>query len=300
MKADTRTRDVVLLLVAALAFATSGPLGKASTEIHPFAVASARTGIAAILLFVWAPRATLSSLRALDRARRLRVLLAGALLGAHFALFLAGIANTSLASAVALISLEPLAVVLVAFLAFGLRPTGRECVGLGVATFGAIVVATGAGVGEHRVAGDLMVLGAVLLFGAYVGSARGLRDALPGLPYVASVYGTASVLLLPLALLLSPRTAPPSSAVLATVAMGLVPTLVGHTLVQLAARRAAPSLVALVCPGETLGSLAIGALVWGTRPTAREGIGAVFVLLGATLAITGAPRSAPEVTPAEP
>jgi drug/metabolite transporter (DMT)-like permease len=64
-----------------------------------------------------------------------------------------------------------------------------------------------------------------------------------------------------------------------------VPTLVGHTLVQRASRTASPSLVALVSPGETLGSLAIGAVALRAWPTPVEAAGAALILGGATMAI---------------
>jgi drug/metabolite transporter (DMT)-like permease len=247
-----------------------------------------RTGIAALLLAFASRRRFASSLRGLSPRRRAVFLFAGSLLAAHFALFLGGLARTSLAAAVALVSLEPIAVVMAAFVAFRLVPTRREIVGLLVAMAGAVIVASGSGAGEHHIEGDLMVLGCVVLFGAYVAAARGLRDAMPAMPYAASVYGVASILLLPFAAL-----SPPSEAAAqdprawwAVVTMALVPTLVGHTLVQTAARRAPPVLVALVSPGETIGSLAIGAFVMGKPPTLREGVGALLVLSGATLAVT--------------
>ncbi|MBX3189442.1 MAG: DMT family transporter [Labilithrix sp.] len=282
-------RDVAIVVVASLAFATSGPLGKVASEIPAVTVASARTGIAAVVLAAAAPALVASSLRALGRRERRAVFFAGALLAAHFALFLGGLAATSLAAAVSLVSLEPIAVVVASFVAHGLRPTRREMLGLLVATAGAVTVASGAGAGEHRLAGDLMVLAAVALFGAYVASARGLRDALPPLPYAAAVYGTASLLLLPLAIVLAARAgAPATKPALAVLGLALVPTLVGHSLVQLVARRAPPVLVALVCPGETIGSLAIGAALMSAAPTAREAVGCAIVLAGATLAVTGA------------
>jgi drug/metabolite transporter (DMT)-like permease len=280
--------DLAVVIVASLAFATSGPLGKIAGSIPAAAVASVRTGLAAIVLALVAPGVLVRSLLALSRRQRLGVLLAGTLLGAHFALFLGGLATTSLAAAVALVSLEPLAVVLAAFVAFRLRPTRRELAGLFVATAGAAIVASSAGVGEHRLAGDLLVLGAVALFGAYVAAARGLRDAMPATPYAAAVYGTASLVLLPAALpMILAAPAPTTKATLAVVGLALVPTLIGHTLVQRAARHAPPVLVALVCPGETIGGIALGAVAIGALPTVREAIGAVVVVAGATLAITG-------------
>lgn len=277
--------DVVLVVVAAFAFATSGPLGKVASSIPAATIAALRTGIAAVVLFVFAPRAITASLVALRPKYRLLVALGGAILGVHFALFLGGLARTSLAAAVALVSLEPLSVVLVAFFAFGIRPTRRELFGLVVATGGALVVASGAGSGEHRLEGDLMVLGAVVLYGAYVAAARGARDALPGRAYITAVYAGATLTLLPFALSFGwGESATTSRSLGAVVALAFVPTLVGHSLVQLAARRVPPAIVALVSPGETIGALFIGAWM-GAPPSSKEAVGAVVVLVGATIAI---------------
>lgn len=283
-----RGSTIALIVIASIAFATSGPLGKIAATVPAIAVAAMRTGLAAIVLALIDVRGFIAALRGLDRKQRIGVLVAGALLGGHLALFLAGLASTSLAAAVSLVSLEPLAVVLAAFIAFRLRPTRLELAGLLVATAGAFVVASGAGAGEHRLSGDLIVLVAVALFGAYVASARGLRDALPATPYAAAVYGTSALVLLPVAIPLMIAAEKPSfEASSAILGLALIPTLVGHTIVQRAAREAPPALVALVCPGETLGAIAIGALFMRTPPTLREGIGAAIVLAGATLAILG-------------
>ncbi len=284
--------DILLVLVASMAFATSGPLGKITAPLPPITVACTRTAIAAAVLALAQPRSLVRALVALTPKQRLGVLLAGTLLGGHFALFLGGLGSTSLAAAVALISLEPVAVVAFAFVAFRLRPTRREMFGLLVATAGAFVVASGAGAGEHRLLGDVMVLGAVALFGAYVAAARGLRDAMPPNAYAAAVYGTSSIVLAPFSLWLINQPEFCACQVLprsyiAMVALGLVPTLIGHTLVQRAARHAPPVLVALVCPGETVLSIAIGIALMHTLPSKNEAIGTVVVIAGAVLSITG-------------
>jgi drug/metabolite transporter (DMT)-like permease len=239
--------------VAALAFATSSPLAKGATGIAPVAIAAGRCAVATLAIVLLDPRATWRAVRGLQPKHRGALLLAGALLAAHFALFLAGLAATSLPAAVALVSLEPLSVVVAAWAAFGIRPTRSEGIGVLVATAGALVVAGGAGSGEHRLAGDALIVAAVLLYGAYVAAARGLRDSMPVMPYAASVYGIATLLLGPFAIHAAAATgAPPLRSLLFVVALGLVPTLVGHTLVQSAARHVSPAIVALVSPGETL------------------------------------------------
>jgi drug/metabolite transporter (DMT)-like permease len=285
-------REIALLVLAALAFSTASPLARAATGLAPIAVAAGRTAVAAVAIVLARPRAIALAWRALTRKQRVSLGGAGLLLAAHFALFLEGLSSTSFPAAVALVSLEPLAVVIVAWAAFGIRPLRGEGVGALVATLGALVVASGAGHGEHRLAGDLEVLLAVFLFGGYVAAARGLREAIPPLPYAAAVYGIASAALAPLAFFLAWRSpTPPAATWVLVLLLGLVPTLVGHTLLQSAARRLSPSLVALVSPGETVGSLAIGAIVLAAWPTAFEAVGAALVLLGAMFAIASQPPS---------
>jgi drug/metabolite transporter (DMT)-like permease len=279
------SRAGLLVVVAALAFATSAPLARSAVGISPVAVAAGRTLVAAVVIFALTPKSSARALAALSGKERAALAGVGALLAAHFALFLLGLAWTSLPAAVALVSLEPLSVVIAAWIAFGLRPTRYEGIGVVVATLGALVVASGAGRGEHTLVGDVTVLGAVALFGAYVAAARGLRDAMPALPYAGSVYAVCTLVLAPFAVPLALGAAPPWTTWGAILLLGLVPTLIGHTLVQTAARSVPPAVVAMVSPGETVGSLLIGALAMGAVPTLREGAGAVLVIVGATLAI---------------
>ncbi len=240
--------------------------------------------MAAAALLLVSPGRTWSAVRALDPRRRLALAGAGVLLAAHFAFFLGGLLSTSLAAAAALVSLEPLAVVVAAWLAFGEKPTRREQVGLALAMSGAVVVARSAGQGEHRLVGDALVLVAVVLFGAYVACARGLRASMPTTSYAACVYTVAAVALVPVAIAWGAGaiSAPPT-AWIAVLGLGLVPTLLGHTLVQRAARHVPASIVALACPGETLGAILIGAAM-GLSPTTTEWIGAALVASGAIVA----------------
>ena len=284
MKAGRRA--VGLVLGSALAIATSAPLAKAAAPLSPLAIAAGRTLLAALLLFAFAPRLVLLELSRVQGPTARGLLLAGGLLALHFAAFLGGLAATSLPAAVALVSLEPLAVVLTAWAVLGERPSRRELTGVGLATAGALVVASGAGQGEHRLAGDGLVVLAVVLYGAYVVSARRLRASLGLVPYAVAVYGGAGLALLPFATMAVVAAGPPTPLQLTlVVALAVVPTLVGHTLLQAAARAAPPALVAMISPGETVGSLLIGAALLRVWPSGREALGAALVLLGSLLTL---------------
>jgi drug/metabolite transporter (DMT)-like permease len=84
---------------------------------------------------------------------------------------------------------------------------------------------------------------------------------------------------------------PPAHAIVAIVALALIPTVLGHTAVQTAARRLSPSTVALVSPGETLGGVLIGAAFLAALPTTNEILGCLVIVLGAMIAVFGAKPS---------
>jgi drug/metabolite transporter (DMT)-like permease len=286
-RARASASELGLVALAAAAFATASPLAKLAHGV-PFApLAAGRCAIAAIGLLLVRPRDTLRAVAALSPRHRVSLVSAGLLLAAHFGFFLGGLLATSLAAAAALVSLEPLAVVVAAWLAFRERPTRREQVGLAIAVAGALVVASGAGQGQHSLKGDALVLAGVAFFGAYVALARGLRDAMPMAPYAASVYSVAAVALAPLAVALAPTAPVPAESIAVVVALGLVPTLVGHTLMQRAARVVPSSIAALACPGETVGAILLGTCI-GHAPSTAEWAGATFVVVGAAIAVTGA------------
>jgi drug/metabolite transporter (DMT)-like permease len=283
-------RSVVFVIVASAAYATSGPLARLASPAHPVVIAFGRVALAAILLAALDLRGAWAALRALEGRARLGVPFAGVVLALHFGLFTWGLTETSLPAALSLVSLEPLAVVLVAWAAHGIRPRRLEMVGVALATAGAVIVSQGAGEGEHRALGDAIVLGAVALYGVYVAAARKLRDAVPARHYPALVYASAAVALA-LALPFCPSSAAArvwpmeASSLVYIVLLALIPTMLGHSLVQVAARTISPSVVAMVSPGETLGGLALAAIAMHLAPTTIELVGAMVILSGVAVAI---------------
>jgi len=276
---------------AGAAFATSGPLARYARPLHPLGIALGRVLLAALVLAALDGRRLLGEARQLSGRQRRGVFLAGAILAAHFALFVWGLDRTSLPAAVSLVSLEPLSVVLLAWLLHGIRPTPLEQAGVVIATAGAVVISRGAGAGEHQILGDLLVIGAVLLYGLYISAARAYRGELSAGSYAALVYGAAALTtaaalpFLPSSAVLWPM---PTHSLIAVLALALIPTVIGHTAVQAAARHTSPSIVALVSPAETVGALVIGAVWLGAWPSDLEIGGALVILVGVTVGILGA------------
>lgn len=293
-----RVESALFVLFASLTFAVSGPLARWARPTDPLLIAFGRLALAALVLGAIEARALRPALAGLSSRQRLTVLGAGALLAGHFACFQIGLDRTSLPAALSLVSLEPLSVVLCAWGLLGMRPSRAEQIGVVVATAGAVLVGRGAGKGEHRLAGDLLVLAAVGLYGFYLTIARALKDALPARSYAALVYASAAAVLA-CALAVVPRDPaaasiwpPPDRGLVVIVVIALVPTILGHTAVQTASRTLPPAIVALVSPGETLGGIVLGALFLSEPPATTEMIGALIILAGSAIAIF-APRPAP-------
>ena len=281
----------LFVLIASAAFATASPLARWARPADPVFVACARCVLGAVLLGALDLPAIVRDVAAATPRQRWLVAGVGALLALHFGLFLVGLDRTSLAAGISLVSLEPLSVVVFAWGMHRIAPTRLELVGVLAATVGACIVARAAGQGEHRLAGDLLVIGAVVVYGLYVAAARSLRSALPPRSYAVCVYASAAVTLA-IVLPFVPRGGAlwplPSHAWIAIVGLAIIPTAIGHTMVQTGSRTLSPSTVALVSPGETIGGMVISILLMDAKPLALELIGAAVVLIGATLAIFGA------------
>jgi drug/metabolite transporter (DMT)-like permease len=292
LRGSSTARSAAFVLYAGAAFSVASPFARQARPAAPFVVALGRLLVASVVLVILDRGALASAVRALSWRQRATVALAGALLALHFACFLWGLDHTSYPAAVSLVSLEPLGVVVCAWALLGVAPSRAEQLGVGLATAGAIVVAQGAGEGEHRFIGDLVVVAAVVVFGLYLTVARALKDALPSRSYAALVYVSASVVMAVGTLLVPEAFRAPAwplgtRSILAIVGLGLVPTVLGHTAVQTGSRTLPPAIVGLVSPAETLGGIAIGIAWMGAVPTVKELVGAAVILGGSAVAIVG-------------
>lgn len=292
-------RAIAFVALASTAFAVSSPIARLARPAHALFVAFGRVALASLILFLLDAPGVIRHFRNLTTATRLRIFICGALLGAHFALFQAGLDATSIPAAVSLVSLEPVGVVFAALVFFREFPSRREQVGVVLATIGATVIAFAAGSGEHKLVGDLLVLGSVALFGFYVAAARAIKDALPPQHAGSMIYGIAALvilLVLPSAGAFSNVHELQLRSFLAIAGIAIIPTIIGHTSVQAAARWLPPAIVSLVSPGETLGGLLVAAVFLKEIPKPQECVGAALILSGVLFAIFGPAPKPAEVT----
>jgi len=268
------------LMLAVMAVSTAAPLVHAAAPAPAMTVAALRISLAALLLTLGSG-ADLGAWRHLAARQRGAIALAGTFLAAHFGVWISSLYLTSTAASVALVATQPVFAALFGRIFLGETILVREVGGIAVAGLGCVVLAGGdLGVGDALFGDVLAILGAAFA-AAYLVVGRRLRAALALRAYLAYVNLIASVLLLGAAALMdAPLAGLPWSAYAAIAACAVVPSLLGHTLLNWSVRRVAAHVVALAILGEPVGASLIQWAVHGEAPPGHAILGGAVIVAG--------------------
>ena len=225
---------------------------------------------------------------------------AGVFLAAHFALWNASLALTSVGAATTLVSCTPL------FVGIGARflgeaPGRRTWAGIALATVGAVVigvsdalagpVAGAQATGASGLLGDVLAFAGAAAVAVYLLIGRVMRQRLPVSTYAASVYGTAAAVLLPACLLTgSSLGGYAAGSWLAVAGVVIGPQLLGHTVFNGLLAAVSASVVAVVMLLEPVIATALAWWLFSELPGPSFWAGAPMVLAGVWLATTGPRR----------
>jgi drug/metabolite transporter (DMT)-like permease len=291
--------DAATMLVAVLAVSTSGPL-MAATAAPALAIAFWRNGMATGVLLPWTLLRHRAELRSLAGRERMLALLAGALLAVHFATWVPSLRYTSVASATALVSTQPIWAALLAHRA-GARIAPAAWAGIVVAVCGAGVL-TGADVhaSGHALAGDVLALTGGMFAAGYMVAGSEVRRHVSTATYTTVCYGTTALLLLMCCLVAGVDLAGyPSSAWWRLVAVTAGAQFLGHSLFNRVLRGVSPTMVSLAILFEVPGAAAIAAVWLHQRPHAAAIPGLVLLLIGIGLVVAARERGTAASVPVE-
>lgn len=215
-----------------------------------------------------------------------RLAISGVALALHFALWIASLSYTSVASSVLLVDTTPF------FIGFASqwilrRPCGRDFwIGLAVAFLGCIVVFHGdLSESSGSLRGNLLALGGAVAMAVYLMIGSTVRSRLSLLAYVWPVYCTAALTLaVATALAGVSLRGLPARTHLFMFLIGLVPQCVGHTTYNWSLRWLAPGLVALIGLAEPIGASLLAYFFLNEGLTVGKGLGGCLILLGIYLA----------------
>ena len=280
--------DVAVLGVAVTAVGTSGPL-IAAAAAPAMAIAFWRNAIA---VAVFAPyvllRANLrAELRGLGRRTTVLALVAGLILGAHFATWTPSAKLSSVASATAFAATQPIFAAIVARI-LGHHVPRRAWVGICVAFAGVIVLS---GVDFHAslraFQGDLLALSAAAFAAVYMTIGGEVRKTASLPTYAFLCYGAASVFLIgAVGATGSALVGFSGNAWLKIGALTLLAQFLGHTLFNRVVKTTSATVISTAILLEVPMAAVIAAVFLHQIPSVWAIPGAVLILGGLLLVVT--------------
>ncbi|MCB2212642.1 DMT family transporter [bacterium] len=298
-----------LPLFAALAYAWAAIFIRWSEPAGPLAIAFYRMLVATTF---WAPF-YLMKRRRRDRIPPTRrqwvyMILAGIFLCLHFATWTSSLMYTSVASAVFLILTQPVMVAVAAHFILKERLTGLHWIALALAVIGAGIIFGGdISISRDYIFGDILALIGAFFAGAYLFMARLTRpdheDGTPGVQlacYLVPVYGLSAVGLLIVTLAFGEPLGPfPKESWLAMLGLGLVPTVIGHSLFNFSLKHlsALPVNIALVI--EPVGASLLAIVFFQEAPSQGLLIGSPILIVSVVMIFLRPPITRKAVVPPE-
>jgi drug/metabolite transporter (DMT)-like permease len=252
----------------------------------PLVTGAYRLGLASPLFWGAALASRRSPRHGWTRRRLAAAIAASVFLAAHFGLWIASLSLTSVASSVLLVSTQPVFVALLGRVFLGERVAPRAALGIALALGGSAAIA-GAGLrspaGEWK--GDLLALGGALAIAVHYLLVRRLRPHVDLLPLMALETPLAAGWLFAAAAAAGQAlTGYPPRTYGLFLLLALVPTGVGHTLLNWALRYRKAYEVNVAVLGEPLGATLLAYLAFGERPPVHVLAGGALVLVGIALA----------------
>lgn len=289
-------RSLLLLLLGVFACSTAAVMIKASTT-HPFVLSAVRLFLAAALLTPLFLRERRKHRAALPSGWLRCTTLPALLLAAHFISWAYGARMTLTAQASLIVNLAPVALPFFLHWLLRERINGREVLGTVLALAGVLALsARDAFTGGGDLAGNLMCFGSMLLFAWYLALGRVNRNVPSVWLYVVPVYWQAAVICT-LAALPWAHTLDVGSVREWGLLVGLavVPTILGHSLLNLSMRVLRGQLVSICNVGQFVFAGLMAWVLFGESPALLFYGAAALVVAGVALVVFSAPTPPPRM-----
>lgn len=223
-----------------------------------------------------------------------RTILPAAMLAVHLITWTIGARWTAAANASLIVNMVPVAMPILLYLTTREKVTGRELLGTAIALGGVFLLSSGDYVaGRETFRGDLVCLGSMVLFTWYLALARRNRDFPSLWLYLVPLYGLGAVFCFTAAAMTGELLMVfPLRDYLMLIALGIIPTVIGHSLLNRAMTHLRGQVVSVVNVGQFITAGAMAYLLFGEEPTTVFYLAAGLIVIGAFIIIRADPRAA--------
>lgn len=245
-----------------------------------------RNIIAAGLIFplIFLHRAKISDFRHMA----LPVLMTSCFLGLHFWTWNASLKMTTVASSLVIVATQPIWSAILGRVFLKEKVSKRGWLSIFIALSGIAAIAmTDIGTSAGSLRGDLLALAAAIFASLYLVMGRSVRDKIPILYWLFTVYFCASLILfIPLSASKAPMSGFSSKTWLMFFLMGLIPSAVGHSLLNYSVRFIEAYKTQLGLLLEPLVSSLLAFVIFMEKPPAAFYPGAALALAGVILGVS--------------
>lgn len=274
-------KHVAVLIIGVFACSTAVIFIK-GTSVNPVWLSSIRLLIASVVI---APLYLRDRVRIAPIPGSRWIALPGAIFMAlHMISWLYGARITPAAQSTLIVNLAPLASPFFLYLMVGEKVKSREIIGTLLALIGVVILfADDLFDDKDAVLGNVICFGSMLLFCVYLVLARQLREKSTLWTYLTPLYLQAGLICLVVAVFVSPPPNPLSwdlREALFVLGLGIVPTVIGHSVLNHAMRKLRGQLVTTANTSQCVFAAVMAYFLFGERPDWSFYVAAVFILSG--------------------
>ncbi|MBD3381305.1 MAG: EamA family transporter [candidate division Zixibacteria bacterium] len=218
----------------------------------------------------------------ISRRDFLMMVFIGFILALHFGTWISSLFYTTVASSTVLVTTQPIFLVLFSMLFTSEKVRGTSILAILLALSGAIVI----GLGDLRftgdyIKGDLLAIAGAVCVAIYLFLGRQVRQRVANLAYVQIVYASSALFLLAGVLIFSDFSYDfPLRQHIWLLCLGLIPTVLGHTLYSWALKQMRAYLVGTSILGEPVGASFYAWLIFKEIPPETTIYGALLIFAG--------------------
>jgi len=291
-----RIKSLGMGITAGLAFGTAAIFIRLLPSIDSNTIAFARLfiGFLGLLALISFKKEFRTFVRFFFKYNWKRIVM-GILLGFHFIFFVASVQHTTVLHATIFVNTTPIQALVISIIALKIKPTLREVTSVILGFAGVLVIALAEfSTSSGNLVGDIESLISATLIAIYLNIGADLRKKIDTRVLMTSNFLLASFAVFFFALPVQGGIFIPLeyNVILILLALGLIPTAIGHTLYVASVKALKPYEIATVTLLEAVSATILAAILFGEIPGPFSIVGAIFIavaifLLFSSTATTG-------------
>ena len=267
----------ILLFIALLSVSTSPIMAKSLTGVPAISISFWRMFIASLLIWIYSGYKNQGKMKI--SSNYYRTMLAGALLGIHFALFFSSIKLTLISNATFLGTLAPLFTLLLELIVLKRKINYKVIVGLLFSFIGAIIIfGNNFDLSQKYTIGNILAILCSLCLALSFMIAEKVRQTENTIVYTRMLYLSAAITLLIIAFITNTNLYGFNNyEYFGLIFLGIVPTIIGHNAIYYSVKYVSPTIVSAFPLGEPVIATILASIIFGELILLNIYIGGIMI-----------------------